>query len=251
MCNTEKFTGLSTNYEKGRPSYSNKFIEDLYTKFGFSTNYIIADIGSGTGKFAEQLLQKGNFVYCIEPNDDMRFMSVNKLKKYKNFQAIKGDASNTSLQNASIDFITAAQAFHWFNVSQFKSECLRILKPDGLVFLIWNIRDITNIFNQRCHEITSFYCPKFKGFGGGIQPNDHRITDFFVESYEYIEYSNPLLYDKDRFISRSLSGSYSLGKADILYSDYITALSQLFDQFAKDGHITMQNKTIVYVGKLH
>ena len=72
MDNIQNFSGLANDYIIGRPTYSNTFIESLYSQYGFTEQSVVADIGSGTGKFAKQLLDRGSFVYCIEPNDDMR-----------------------------------------------------------------------------------------------------------------------------------------------------------------------------------
>ena len=62
MDNTKKFDGLAGNYTFGRPSYAPELTECLYTRYGFSDNSVIADIGSGTGKFAALLLEKGSTV---------------------------------------------------------------------------------------------------------------------------------------------------------------------------------------------
>ena len=248
MDTTEKFNGLASVYAAGRPIYSDKFFEELYEKFGFSANSIIADVGSGTGKFAKQMIEKGSYVYCIEPNGDMRNQAAIELGKYKNCSMIAGNASHTTLQDCSVDFVTAAQAFHWFDISLFKKECKRIIRAGGKVFLVWNIRDMNSDITQKSYKIYKKYCPEFKGFGGGIQRDDRRIRDFFDNKYERLEYDNPLRYDKDKFISRSLSGSYSLKQDDINYGEYIHQLELLFHEYADDDAVIMPNKTIVYVG---
>ena len=178
MDNTQNFNGLADDYTIGRPTYSNAFIESLYSQYGFTEQSVIADIGSGTGKFAKQLLDKGSFVYCIEPNDDMRNSAIKELGKYECFHAVDGTATDTKLPDNSVDFITTAQAFHWFDTSSFKKECKRILKSNGSVFLIWNMRDMSSGINQISYDIYSKYCPNFKGFGGGIQKDDIRIKQF-------------------------------------------------------------------------
>lgn len=250
MDSTKKFSGLASDYTIGRPTYANEFIENLFLQHGFLKESVIADIGSGTGKFAKQLLDRGSCVYCVEPNDDMRKMAINNLGHYDKFRAISGNATETMLVEKSVDFVTTAQAFHWFDVLGFKKECKRILKKDGTVFLIWNMRDMSKEINQCSFEIYSKYCPKFQGFGGGIQKDDARIKQFFDDKYEYMEFDNPLFYDKDKFISRSLSGSYSLREEEENYHNYILELSDLFDLYAKDNVLTMENKTVVYFGKL-
>jgi len=250
MDNTHNFNGLAADYTLGRPAYAPAFIEDLYSKYGFSKQSVIADIGAGTGKFSKQLLDNGSFVYAVEPNNDMRNTAVSELGHYDKFRAINGTDTNTTLDNSSVNYVTTAQAFHWFDTLLFKTECQRILKPNGLTFLIWNMRDMSNEANQKCHSIYTKYCPNFKGFGGGIEKDDARIKLFFDNTYEYLEYNNPLFYDKERFISRSLSGSYSLKPRDEHYDDYINELSELFEQHATNGMLTMKNKTVVYLGNI-
>lgn len=250
MDNTQKFSGLANDYKIGRSAYANTFIESLYSGYGFSEQSVIADIGSGTGKLAKQLLDKGSFVYCIEPNEDMRRIAIEELGKYKSFRPVDGTAEETKLDEKSVDYITVAQAFHWFHVAPFKKECRRILRDNGMVLLIWNMRDMANEVNRVSFEIFSKYCSDFKGFGGGIQKDDIRIRQFFEDRYEYVEFDNPIFYDKDTFISRSLSGSYSLRKGDVNYSEYFDSLLKMFETYSKDNVITMANKTVAYVGRM-
>ena len=127
MDTTKEFSGMALVYTEGRPIYADAFIDDLYAKFGVTTNSIIADIGSGTGKFSKQLIEKGSFVYCVEPNEDMRNQAEFELKKYSNCKCVDGDASNTTLKEKTVNFITTAQAFHWFDAELFKNECRRII----------------------------------------------------------------------------------------------------------------------------
>ena len=250
MDSIQNFTGRATDYTVGRPVYALRFIEHLYSHYGFSEQSLVADIGAGTGKFTKQLLDRGSHVYCVEPNDDMREIAVKELRGYKKFTAIKGTATDTSLADHSVDFITTAQAFHWFDVAGFRNECKRILKENGYVFLIWNMRDMTSEITLECFEIYSKYCPNFKGFGGGIQKDDVRIKRFFDNNYTYVEFDNDLYYTKDTFISRSLSGSYSLKDGDEKYDEYLGELEKVFEKYALDGNLTMKNKTVAYIGMI-
>lgn len=245
---TQNFSGLATDYAKGRPAYPDKLIEQLYLQYGLNEKSVIADIGSGTGKFAKLLLKRKSLVYCVEPNDDMRNVAVRELGDYENFREVNGTATDTTLLEKSVDFVTVAQAFHWFDSALFKRECKRILRKDGLVFLIWNMRDMEGEINQRSFRLFSEHCPKFKGFSGGIEANDDSIKEFFDYSYEYFENDNPLVYDRDKFISRYLSSSYSLKKGDTDYDLFIASINELFDEYEKDGLLTVENKTVVYVG---
>lgn len=112
------------------------------------------------------------------------------------------------------------------------------------------MRERSSVENKECFDIYSKFCPNFKGFGGGIQKDDNRIIQFFENDYRYIEFDNPLVYDKEKFISRSLSGSYSLKEGDMAYQEYLDELNRLFEKYAKENVFTMRNKTVVYFGKL-
>lgn len=248
--NTQNFTGLAHNYVAGRPAYAKELIESLYSKYGFSQQSVIADIGCGTGKFAKQLLEKNSFVYCVEPNEDMRNMAEEELRGYEKARIINGTAAASTLAEQSVDFVTTAQAFHWFDPYLFRKECQRILKKSGKVFLIWNFRDMSDEINQESFAIYSKYCPRFRGFSGGIQKDDRRIKRFFADHYEYAEFQNPLFYNEHQFISRSLSASYSLKKGEENYEKYVEDLKEVFHKHEKDNMVTVLNKTIVYIGSM-
>lgn len=250
MDTTKKFNGIANEYTHSRPSYATDFIECLFDKYGFSVSAIVADIGSGTGKFAKQILDKGCNVICVEPNTDMRLVAEKELCEYPNFQSVAGSAENTMLSDNSVDFITTAQAFHWFDTKSFKTECSRIIKPNGKVILIWNTRNNEALINQELHRVYSKYCPEFKGFSGGTKPHDDRIKYFFDNNYEYITFDNPLYFDREKFISRSLSGSYSLKKGDSNFDLYIEEIEKIFDEFETDGIVKIENQTVAYVGTL-
>ena len=122
MDTTTKFDGRAEDYTSGRPDYSGKLIECMYSKYGVSESSVIADIGSGTGKFSAMLLEKVSMVYSVEPNSDMSHAAEKELCGYTGFHPVAGDAENTGLDDKSVDFITTAQAFHWFDTAKFRRE---------------------------------------------------------------------------------------------------------------------------------
>ncbi|MBE6717302.1 MAG: class I SAM-dependent methyltransferase [Ruminococcaceae bacterium] len=250
MDNTNKFSGISKEYNESRPSYAQKLIECMFTDFNLHKNSLIADIGSGTGKLAKQLLDRGCTVFCIEPNNDMRTAAVKELEMYKNFISVNANAENTTLENNRVDHITAAQSFHWFDTEKFRNECMRIIKKDGNVFLIWNKRDETSDINRELHQCCSEFCPDFKGFSGGINTHDQRIKDFFRGNYNYVTFNNPLKFDRDKFIKRCISASYSLKGFDKDFNRYIEALNKIFDKYETNGTLIIENTSDAYIGKV-
>ena len=245
-----KFDGRAEDYTAGRPDYAAALIDCMYREYGVSDASVIADIGSGTGKFARHLLDRGSEVYCVEPNDDMRRTAERELRSYEKFHSVTGTAEHTTLADGAADFVTAAQAFHWFDGKRFKEECLRILKDGGTVFLIWNARDGSDLLNQELFRLHTAYCPGFKGFSGGTKQDDPKIRSFFDGQYVSMSFDHPLTFDRDRFVARCLSSSYSLRKGDKDYDDYIDALNELFDRHEHHGLVSVANQSVAYVGAI-
>lgn len=250
MDNTNRFTGLASHYRSGRPTYPPALVTYLYTTAGLTPTDAIADIGAGTGIWSEALLRQGNTVYSVEPNDDMRHMAAATLQAYSKAHIIKGTAEETTLPDHAVAWVTAAQAFHWFDPVLFRRECQRILQEKGKAALIWNIRDQSAPVHQDSYAIYQTYCPNFKGFHNGLMHDDSRIQTFFGGPYTYITFDNPIVYTEDTFIQRHLSNSYSLRPTDEHYDSFITALQQLFHRYEIQGVVTMPCQTVAYIGSL-
>jgi SAM-dependent methyltransferase len=249
--NTEKFTGKASIYEKYRPQYPTEFLNYLYDEMEFSAKSLIADIGSGTGILSKQLLDRGSRVIGVEPNDNMRQAAEKALTNYQGYISVNGSAEKTTLMDNSVDFITVAQAFHWFDAAGFRTECRRILKPGGRVVLVWNSR-VTNseLVIQNGH-ICEKLCLNFKGFSGGQEENPETFSDFFEAGVcDYRTFDNNQVFDKDSFIGRNLSASYAPAETDSNYRLFVEELSELFLKHSVDGKLTMPNITRSYTGKV-
>ena len=247
MKTTEKFNGKASYYTAGRPAYSEKLIEYLCS-IGLFEKSTVADIGSGTGIFSRQLLTSGSTIYGVEPNGDMRTAAEEELSSFGNFRSVNGTASDTTLESGSVNFITCAQAFHWFNVEEFRAECKRILKPDGKAILIWNTRDMEAPVNRDCAAVCKKYCPAFQGFNGGSNNNAERISQFFGGEFEIKSFENNLEYNEDKFITRMLSGSYALNPDDSEYENFVDELKAVFKRNSTNGILTLPNDTVAYIG---
>ena len=246
----QRFSGKADLYAAGRPSYAEGFLRDLKERFGFSEHTAVADIGSGTGMLTRQLLGLGCRVYAVEPNADMRRIAERDLSCHPGFCSLDGDAAQTKLPAASVDAVTAAQAFHWFPVEAFRQECLRIGKPGCRIFLIWNQRDMSHPVTQALYRLYQTHGKDFRGFNRGLRKDDERIRAFFRDDYRELEYPNPLTYDRDHFQTRCLSSSHSPQPGEANYEAYMAEVNRIFDTFAAEGRLTVANVTTVYTGTL-
>lgn len=246
MNHTTRFDGRGEIYAKARPSYAIELFDYMKNTLNIPKGSVFADIGSGTGIFTKQLLDCDHLVYAVEPNEDMRRKAEEKLSKNKNFISLHGVDSNTGISDKSIDFITVAQAFHWFDADAFKKECKRILKPNGKVFIIYNSRDENAAPTKALAVLCRKYNPEFHGFSNGI--SDKKCCAFFDGNCEIFRADNHQIYDRQGFINRVLSSSYALRNCDERYEAYLKEINAIFDTFALNGLLTVPTYTVAYIG---
>lgn len=249
MDNAGKFTGRAAVYAQGRPGYPVALF-DLLTEEVCGEGCRMADVGSGTGILSRALLDRGWTVYGVEPNEDMRHEAERALGGFPRFHSVAGTAEQTGLADGSVDVVTAAQAFHWFDAEAFGRECRRILTPGGQVVLIWNSRREDSPAVQEEGRIHRAYCPAFRGFSGGMPDMEETIGAFFKRRFRVCRFSHELSYTREQYVRRMLSSSYSLGENEENRHVWLEELNGLFERFQSDGKIEIPNETITYMGAL-
>ena len=160
---TERFTDRVDNYVRYRPAYPPEVLDALRHDCGLRPEHIIADIASGTGIFTRLLLENGNRVFAVEPNAEMRAASARLQQSFPDLTLVSATAERTTLPDASIDFVTVAQAAHWLEPRESRAEFRRILKPQGWCVLLWNERRVTgNAFSEDYERLLHTYCVEYK-----------------------------------------------------------------------------------------
>ena len=248
---TQQFTGKALAYTKGRPDYPEAIFADLYEKYGFTAESVIADIGSGTGKFCKPLIERGSVVYAVEPNGDMLAKARLALNGAENYRPVQASAEETTLDAHSVDHIICAAAFHWLDAKAFCRECKRILKPGGLVVMAWNVRDKDAPLNHAHAEVFRRYCPKFESLSHGYDACQDDLNHFYGRKFTRIAYEDNAVQDKKKFLSRSLSSSYALTAQDAEYGAFVAALEKLFEEWQQAGVVTVPADTVVFIGQPH
>lgn len=251
MDSKKRFSNRVENYIKYRPSYPDSVIIFIYESIGLSKNEIVADVGSGTGIFSRLLLEKGNKVYSVEPNKEMREAAERELSHYRNFISIQGSAEETMLENNSIDIITSAQSFHWFDRDKSKLEFKRILKPEHKIILIWNRRktDADN-FSIEYEELLKTYANDYKEVRHENIGEDDLELFFHEEKYSKKSFPNYQVFDFEGLLGRLLSSSYAPLPGEINYNKCITSLKEIYNKNNKGGLVKITYDTILYWGKI-
>lgn len=239
--NEDKFNGKAEIYDKARPSYPDGVID--YIASFLRTDAAIADIGSGTGRLTELMLNRGFTVFAVEPNEEMRAAAGKRLNGQKCYKSIDGNAENTTLKARSVDCIAVAQALHWFDIEKFRLEANRILTPGGKVFIIYN--RFTGTLAAAYEQFLYARCKGFKGLSGGGD-TDKKIESFFDGGYTAKTFPFPIIYEEEQFIDRALSSSYTPKFDEAGYTPFINGLKDFFKEYKKDGRITFNNITTVY-----
>ncbi len=133
------FAGAADVYERARPSYPAAAVSWIVERAGLGPGRVVVDVGAGTGKLTRLLVPTGARVVAVEPVAEMRA----KLRETApEAEALDGTAESLPLADSSADAITVAQAFHWFDHDASLPELHRVLRPEGVLVLIWNMRDL-------------------------------------------------------------------------------------------------------------
>jgi SAM-dependent methyltransferase len=132
------FAAKAATYASGRPEYPDSILPWLTASLGLGSAKTALDLGAGTGKFTRLLQATGANVIAIEPVGDMRAELTARLP---GVDARTGTATAIPADDASIDLVACAQAFHWFANDHALAEIKRVLKPGGSLLLVWNVRD--------------------------------------------------------------------------------------------------------------
>jgi SAM-dependent methyltransferase len=247
---TSRFSDRVENYVRYRPGYPPESLQVLRDECGLAPNHVVADIASGTGIWTRMLLENGNPVFGVEPNAEMRQAGERLLASFRKFTSVAGTAEATTLTDGSIEFVTAAQAAHWFDRERSRREFARILKPDGWLMLLWN---------ERLTDSTPFlrdYEQLLLTYGTDYEDVRHeKTTDAVNEFFDPVPFEARVFdmrqeFDYSGIEGRLLSSSYAPGPEHPNYAPMLQELRRIFDAYAVAGRATFDYKTRVYFGRL-
>lgn len=245
-----RFSNRVDHYAKYRPTYPPALIEILKTNCGLTHDSVIADVGSGTGILCRLFLEYGNTVFGIEPNTGMRLYADKTLWQFNNFLSVPATAEATTLKAGSVDLITAAQSFHWFDRAKAKREFARIIKRRGCIVLIWNERRVDSTPFLRAYEdlllsySTDYQQVRHENVEG-------EIAEFYApHSFKLESLENLQRFDLEALKGRTRSASYTPEPGASNFEALYSELEKIFQTHAKNGEVTVEYDTRIYYGCL-
>ena len=247
-----RFSNRVENYVKYRPGYPQAIITTLMDSAGLTARSRVADVGSGTGLFARLFLELGCPLSGLEPNLEMRQAGERLLAGYPHFTSLPGSAESTALPDHSIDFITAGQAFHWFDRPRARREFARILQPDGWVVLAWNERRLDSTPFLKAYEALLLqYGTDYTLVNHLNVENDlSAIPDFYGGPFNQAFFDNLQRFDYAGVQGRLLSSSYAPDSSHPLYEPMLADLQRIFETHQSGGTVDFEYDTHLFWGHL-
>jgi SAM-dependent methyltransferase len=125
-------------YDRGRPDYADAAVDFALAPVRNRPGLRALDLGAGTGKLTGKLTERGVDTVAVEPSVGMRKVLTHRCRKAT---VLAGSAEEIALPDDSVDVVVAGQAFHWFDRDRALPEVARVLRPGGVLGLLYNARD--------------------------------------------------------------------------------------------------------------
>jgi len=240
------FSSKAEKYARYRWDYAQQAIQTIFDITGITHYSSIADIGAGTGILTKHFIGKVQQVFAVEPNEAMRQIAEKTLESQPSCHIINGRAEATTLPDHSIDVITVAEAFHWFDPGPTRAEFLRILKPGGWLVKLHNY----GTDGELGDALEKIY-PKERDTSS-VMPGKGIPMNFYYGSDDYLKRDFAFTVEDtwEEFLGAVSSASYAPDEEDPLYMDFKSASKNIFDRFSNNGILVMHGMTEVCAGQM-
>lgn len=251
LSSQQRFSDRVADYVRYRPGYPPALMAWVRDELGVTAGARVADIGAGTGISSRQFLEAGHAVVAVEPNAAMRAAAERWLGDTPRFRAVDGSAEATTLADHSVELVSAAQAFHWFDMQAVHREWARILVPGGLALVYWNSRLLDSSGFMRGYEaLLQEYGTDYTAVAERYQ-DDATMQAWYGAGFSAMtSLPNMQRLDLDALRGRLLSSSYAPLAGDPRHTPMLAALQALFERHAVDGHVDFDYQTRAFAGTL-
>ena len=247
----DRFSGRVAEYERYRIRYSAAVLEILRDRCGLTRSSVIADVGAGTGMLAELFLGNGNPVFAVEPNAPMRAVCDSLRAQYEHLTVVDAAAEATTLDDASVDFVTAGRAFHWFDQARALPEFRRILRPHGWLVLVANGRGKGELEQETEYErLLAEEGVDHQGIEGRLRLHDVAATTFAEGTFVQRQLDGEQRLTLEEFLGQTQSYSSAPLPGDAKYEGMQRALREFFGRWQTDGLLRMRTTCLLTCGQL-
>lgn len=247
---TARFSSRVSDYVKYRPGYPPAVLRLLESECGLAPGSVVADVGSGTGLLSELFLRYGARVYGVEPNREMREAGERLLNAYTDFVSVDGRAEATTLDDGCADFVTAGQAFHWFDPPAARREFLRVLRPGGWVVLAWNDRRTKGTpFLEDYERLLVEYGTDYREVSAKYMEEASLATLYGGAEVRTRSFDNEQVFDFEGLRGRLTSSSYAPQPDHPSFGPMTAALEALFRRHERAGRVVVAYDTKVFYGR--
>jgi SAM-dependent methyltransferase len=171
------FARAPEDYEQGRPTYPPEALALLARALRLEPGRTVLDLAAGTGKLTHALAPTGVRLVAVEPVTAMRAKLAESLPEAR---VLAGTAEAIPLAEGSVDAVTVAQAFHWFDGDAALAEIHRVLRPHARLGLVWNARDETVPWVARLTELMEPRRGETPGYSTGDWRASFERTSLFA-----------------------------------------------------------------------
>lgn len=169
----------------------------LVEELGIGPGRRVLDLGAGTGKLTRLLVATGADVVAVEPDPGMRASLPG---------ALDGSAEAIPLPDRSVDAVTVAQAFHWFDAPAALGEIDRVLRPGGGLALVWNERDDSVPWVAELGDL--FEWPTLRPYPAGADWAAVLDGSGRFRPAQHRRFAHEQVVDEETLVARVLSTSY-------------------------------------------
>jgi SAM-dependent methyltransferase len=248
---TERFSSRVEDYVRHRPGYPAALPAWLRHTQGIDAGRVVADIGAGTGISTRMWLDAGHAVVAVEPNDAMRAAARAALAACPRLRWVAAPAEATTLADASVDVVSAATAFHWFDPQRVRLEWARILRPGGQAVVFWNSRAVDRSPLLAGYEALLLAHGTDYARVADRHPDDAAMLRWFGDGLQAMAcFPHRQRFDYDGLCGRLLSSSSAPRAGQPGHEAMMDALHTLFERHAVDGQVDFDYDTRVFVGTL-
>lgn len=243
------FSRKVADYVASRPDYPAALYDQLQREAKLRPDAEIADVGAGTGLLTRGLLERGYQVVAVEPNAEMREAADHLLRAFAGYRSVAGSGESMSIESGCVDLVTIAHAFHWFDATKTRQECLRVLRPGGRVALIWNDRVLTDPLHVALNRVLSLYGGDKRS---ALVAHEERgdVPGFFgAQSPKMITLPHEHWLDETGLVALVFSRSYMPSRESPEGEKVREQVGAIFRGHAPGNRVCVRYTTVAYIGR--